>query len=81
MFKHSFMPEACMDYIISPTVKDKIKNIADSKIYRPIAIASTMPKILEKCMLKRIQEHIYTENNQFGFKQKHGTDLCNMVLR
>ena len=32
-------------------------------------------------MLKRIQEHIYTEHNQFGFKQKHGTDLCNMVLK
>ena len=81
MFKHSFMPEACMDTIISPIVKDKTKNITDSKNYRPIAIASTMSKILEKCMLKRIQEHIYTEHNQFGFKQKHGTDLCNMVLK
>ena len=57
MFKHSFMPEACMDAIISPIVKDKTKNIADSKNHRPIFIASTMSKILEKCMLKRIREH------------------------
>ena len=51
MFKHSFVPEACMDTIISSIVKYKTKNITDSTNYRPIAIASTMSKILEKYML------------------------------
>ena len=75
------MPEACIYTIISPIVQDKTKNIIYSTKYRPIAIASSMSKILEQCMLKSIQDHIYAEHNQFGLKQKHGTDLCNMVLK
>ena len=68
MFKHSFMPEACMDTIISPIVKDKTKSITDSKNYRPIAIASTMAKILENVCLKESKNiYIYTEHNQFRF--------------
>ena len=32
-------------------------------------------------MLERIQEFLVTECNQFGFKAKHGTDMCIFTLK
>ena len=35
-----------------------------------------MSKILELCIMKPIETHLLTSDNQFGFKRQHGTDLC-----
>ena len=39
-------------------------------------ISTTMSKVLELLMLRKINSYLYTTDNQFGFKQNHGTDMC-----
>ena len=34
-----------------------------------------MSKILELCIMKLLETHLLTSDNQFGFKPQHGTDL------
>ena len=46
-----------------------------SENYRPIALASILPKLLEKTLLNRLNQYILTTDNQFGFKRKYGTDM------
>ena len=46
-----------------------------------IAISTTMSKVLELLMLHKIDSYLYTTDNQFGFKQNHGTDMCIYALR
>ena len=40
-----------------------------------------MSKVLELLMLHKIDSYLYTTDNQFGFKQNHGTDMCIYALR
>ena len=44
--------------------------------YRPIAIVTAMSKIFELCLSRIMDIYLFTSDNQFGFKQKHSTDLC-----
>ena len=32
-------------------------------------------------LMNRLKEYLYTSDNQFGFKKKHGTDMCIYVLK
>ena len=67
----------CGSYI----VKDKNKHITDKNNYRPICLSNVFTKILENILLSRIDNFICTKSNQFGFKQKHGTDMCVFVFK
>ncbi len=49
--------------------------------YRPIALASILSKVLKKILLNRLNVLINSTDNQFGFKAKHGTDLCIYALK
>ena len=40
-----------------------------------------MSKILELCFVKLIETHLFTSDNQFGFKRQHGTDLCIFTVK
>ncbi len=62
--------------LLVPVIKDKTGKISSKDNYRPIALASIMSKVLERILLDRLGFYILTNYNQFGFKQKHGTDMC-----
>ena len=49
---------------------------SDKNKYRPIAIVIALSKIFELCIMRMIQAHLVTRDNQFGFKREHGTNLC-----
>ena len=49
--------------------------------YRPIALSSIVSKKFENILLDRMSVILSTMSNQFGFKKKHGTDLCIYVLK
>ena len=49
--------------------------------YRPIALASILSKVLEKILLHRLELYVSIADNQFGFKRKHGTDMCIYALK
>ena len=73
---HGYLPESLMSVILVPIIKDKSGKINSKDNYRPIAIASTMSKLLEILLLDRLSNYLLTSSNQFGFKAKHSTDAC-----
>ena len=81
LFVHGILPNSLMSVILVPIVKNKCGNINSKDNYRPIALASTVSKLLEKIILNRIEHCLITNANQFGFKKGHGTDQCIYVLK
>ena len=80
MFKHSYLPSAMLDSVIIPLVKNKCGDLSDISNYRPIAISCVVSKIFEYVILLRIEEYLWTTDNQFGCKAHHSTDLCVYAL-
>lgn len=81
MMIHGYLPSLFMQSVITPIVKNKNGDISDTANYRPITIASTLSKVIEKLLLERILKVINLSSNQFGFKKKHSTDMCNFILK
>ena len=80
MFTHSYVPSSMIKFIIVPLVKSKCGNLADKNNYRPIALSSIASKVFEHVILCRLEEYLWTNDNQFGFKPSHSTDLCVYAL-
>ncbi len=80
MFKHSYIPSSMLDSVIVPLVKNKCGDLSDKNNYRPIALSSIVSKVFEKVILERLEEYLWTADNQFGFKASHSTDLCVYAL-
>ena len=78
---HGVLPDTMISVVLIPVIKNKSKSICDKENYRPIALASIASKILEKILYNRMAEKLYTKNNQFGFKNRHGTDMCIYTLK
>ena len=78
---HGQLPNSLMSVVLVPIIKDKSGKINSKDNYRPIAIASTMSKLLEKLMVERLSNFLFTSSHQFGFKPKHSTDACIYVLK
>ena len=70
-----------LSVVLVPVIKNKSRRINDSDNYRPIALASIVSKVVEKVILNRISEYLLTTCNQFGFKNKLGTDMCIYALK
>ena len=79
--RHGFLPESFMSVVLVPIIKDKSGQINSKDNYRPIAIASTLSKLLEKILLERLSLYLLTTSHQFGFKSNHSTDACIYVLK
>jgi len=80
-FIHGFLPNNMIRSEIVPLVKNKCGNLADKNNYRPVALANISSKLLEMVMLSRLEEYLWTTDNQFGFKKNLSTDLCIYTLR
>ena len=80
-FVHGFLPPSMLSVLLVPVIKDKVGKLNSSDNYRPIALASVMSKVIERILLSRLERWISSADNQFGFKRKHGTDLCIFALK
>ena len=76
MFKHCYMPQSMINSVIVTLVKNKSGDLTDKNNYRPIALSSIASKVFEHIIILRLEEYLWTNNNQFGFKSGHSTDLC-----
>ena len=76
MMIHCYLPDKLMENILIPVLKDKCGNVCDKSNYRPIALTNVSSKIIELCILSRYDNLLHTSDNQFGYKEKHSTDLC-----
>ena len=81
MLTHGHMPSDLMKTAIVPILKNRQGDTSDKNNYRPIAIVTAMSKILELCIMKLIETHLFTSDNQFGFKRQHRTDLCIFTIK
>jgi len=79
--KHSTLPSALIEVKIVPIVKKKGLNATKVGNYRPIALATCFSKILEKLLLTRSLDKLDTEDNQFGYKKKIGTEMAIFTLK
>ena len=75
------IPQECMQTVIVPICKNKNGNISDAGNYRPVSLATIDSKLFENFILSCISPLLATTDNQFGFKPKHGTDMCIFLLK
>ena len=66
--------------VIIPIIKNKSGDFTDKHNYRPIALSSIISKVFEHTIVNRLEEYLWTNDNQFGFKSGHSTDLCIYAL-
>uniref|UniRef100_A0A8C6LZR9 Reverse transcriptase domain-containing protein n=1 Tax=Nothobranchius furzeri TaxID=105023 RepID=A0A8C6LZR9_NOTFU len=78
---HGILPDALMSIILVPVIKDKAGRAGSTDNYRSVALASIVFKVMEKVLLSRLKDFIYSTDNQFGFKSKLSTDLCIFALK
>ena len=71
VLRHGYMPKPIRDCTIVPIPKGN-KYLSSSDNYRPTALAPTLSKALEWCILS-YPDHFLTSGLQFGFKQKMST--------
>ena len=73
---HGIVPDSMLSILLVPVLKDKAGRVSCMDNYRPIALASILSKVVERILLDRITGYLSSCDNQFGFKPKHGTDMC-----
>uniref|UniRef100_A0A3P9H128 Reverse transcriptase domain-containing protein n=1 Tax=Oryzias latipes TaxID=8090 RepID=A0A3P9H128_ORYLA len=78
---HGFLPDSMIAVMLVPVIKNKAGKIGCTENYRPIALASILSKLFEIILLDMITEFVKTTHNQFGFKEKLGTDMCIYALK
>ena len=80
LVRHGFMPSCLRDCVLIPVPK-KNKDVTSSSSYRPIALASSISKILEHLILTKFSSYLHTSPLQFGFKPGFSTSLCTGVVK
>ena len=73
---HGHTTSSLMLSTIIPLVKDKLGNICSSSNYRSIAIRSLILKIFDWVILLLHNDHLETDELQFGFQEKSSTSMC-----
>jgi len=75
---HGKIPQECMQTVVVPIWENKNAGhtSSDAGSYRPVSLATAISKLFEDCILSCISPFLATTDNQFGFKPKHGTDMC-----
>ncbi len=73
---HGYLPKEMSQSVIVPIIKDKNRRVNDKGNYRPICLSNIFSKIIDTVLFNRMKMYLETTPNQFGFKPKHGTELC-----
>ena len=80
MIHHGIVPASLRDCILVPIPKPG-KDPSNSDNYCPIALAPTLSKVFEWCLLFKFQTCFVTSPLQFGFKPGSSSDLCTGLLK
>ena len=80
IIRHGYMPECFRDSVIVPIPKGN-KDASNSANYRPIALSSSISKVLERVILSLYGPYFATSAFQFGFKPGHSTTLCSATVK
>jgi len=66
---------------IIPIPKKHNINVTDSNNFRGIALSSVFCKLFDNVVLEKFHANLCTSDLQFGFKSRHSTSMCIMVLK
>ena len=55
--------------VIVPLVKNKSSDLTDKNNYRLIALSNIASKVFEHIIILRLEEYLWTNDNQFGLNQ------------
>ena len=80
LVRHGYMPQCLRDSILIPVLK-KNRDVTCSSSYRPIALSSSLSKILEHLVLLKYSSLLHTSHLQFGFKPGSSTTLCTGTVK
>ena len=80
MFKYCYLPIGMLNSVMVPLVKNRNGDLSDKNNYMPIALSSVISKVFENVILYRLEEYLWTTNNQLGYKAGNSTDLCVYAL-
>ena len=78
--RHGFLPRCVTDCVLIPIPKGN-KDTSCSKNYRPIALASTMSKVMEHIILIKYGNYFCSSQLQFGFKAGSSTTACTAMIK
>ena len=78
---HVHLPLELTKVILIPLIKNRAGDVTDRDNYRPIALATTISKLLERIIFNRCEHFLETSCHQFGFKKGHATDMCIYVMK
>ena len=81
MIVHGCAPTEFGTSTIIPIPKKQNINLADSNNFRGIALSSVFCKLFDNVILDKFADNLCTSELQFGFKSKHSTNMCTMVLK
>ena len=80
LIRHGFMPQCLRDCVLVPVPK-KNKNVTCSSRYHPIALASTLSKVLEHLILAKYSTFLCASHLQFGFKPGLSMTMCTCIVK
>lgn len=80
---HGMLLDSMLSILLVPVIKDNggKAGCLDLYNYSSIALASILSKVMERILLDRVSGYSSSLDNQFGFKPKHGTDICMYALK
>jgi len=80
MLNHGSIPKGMLQSTIIPIPKGKNKSLNNSNNYRGIALSSIIGKVFDRIILTNHWSILSSSDMQFGFKPKHSTTQCTMVI-
>ena len=80
ILRHGYMPKCLRDCVLVPIPKSG-KDASCSDNYRPIALASTLSKVLEHIILEKYSKFFVSNCLQFGFKCGSSTTTCTALVK
>ena len=67
--------------VITPIIKDTLGDMTSSDNYRPVMSSSVFLKLLEYCILHKIEPNIKLDDRQHGFRTNHSTTTACLILK
>ena len=78
---HGVVPTAFGCGVIVPLIKDKSGDWSDINNYRGITLSPIISKLFERCLVNRFEDHLLSDDLQFGFKKKNSTSHAIFVVK
>ena len=72
LLRHGFMPACIRDCVVVPIPKGN-RDTSSSHNYRPIALCSSLSKVLERLILTKYKDFFFSNPLQFGYKSGYST--------